>query len=163
MKLMKTIILIIFCISCSFLVSCKSTPEEKIDSVYVMVYDYDNNGVMDAVIYLENKMIGSTDIYGRFMFPVPSNSKNEISVKIEKTGYEKSELKTLLQEGQVLYFKIGSASYYAENAEKSFDDGKYETASSMIEKAILIEDRADYRYLQKLIQKRKVINESKEK
>lgn len=144
----------IFVILISILISaCSSTPEEKIDSVFLMVYDYDNTGVMDAVVYLNDKLIGRTDIYGRFMFPVPSNGKDELNIRVEKTGFEKNEINTILQAGQVLYFKIGSASYYADNAERYLDEGNYEKAQQTIEKALSIENRADYRFLKTIIQK----------
>lgn len=153
MKLVKQLSILFLIFLCNFLLSCSSTPEKKIDSVYVMVYDYDNSGVMDVSIFLNKELIGKTDIYGRLMFPVPANKKQELSVSVEKEGYEKVEIKTLLNDGQVLYFKIGTAEYYAENAEILFDEGNTEKALLMIEKALEIKERNDYRYLQKIIQK----------
>lgn len=153
MKLVKQLSILFLIFLCNFLLSCSSTPEKKIDSVYVMVYDYDNSGVMDVSIFLNKELIGKTDIYGRLMFPVPTNKKQELSVSVEKEGYEKVEIKTLLNDGQVLYFKIGTAEYYAENAEILFDEGNAEKALLMIEKALEIKERNDYRYLQKIIQK----------
>lgn len=153
MKLFNKLCILLLVFLCIFLISCSSTPEKKIDSVYVMVYDYDNNGVMDASIFLNKELIGKTDIYGRLMFPVPSNKKQELPVSVEKEGYEKVEIKTLLKDGQVLYFKIGTAEYYAENAERLLDEGNTEKALLMIEKALEIKERSDYRYLQKVIQR----------
>lgn len=153
MKLLNKLCILLLVFLCIFLISCSSTPEKKIDSVYVMVYDYDNTGVMDASIFLNEEIIGKTDIYGRLMFPVPANKKQELYIRVEKEGYEKVGIKTLLKDGQVLYFKIGTAEYYAETAERLFDEGNTEKALLMIEKALEIEERSDYRYLQKIIQK----------
>ncbi len=133
--------------------SCKSTPEKKIDSVYVMVYDYENTGVMDACVYLDEEAIGKTDIYGRLMFPLTSKKTQELYIRVEKEGYESTGIRTLLKDGQVLYFKIGNAEYYAENAEKFFDEGDIEKAAMMIEKALEIKERSDFKYLQEVIQK----------
>ena len=153
MKIIKMVLINILCFLCFFVISCSSTPEKKIDSVYVMVYDYENTGVMDACVYLNEELIGKTDIYGRLMFPVPSKNNQELYILVEKEGYEKNQIKTLLNDGQVLYFKIGTAEYYAENAEKNYDEGNPEKALLMIGKALEIIDRSDYRYLQKIIQK----------
>ena len=155
MKLVKQLSILFLIFLCNFLLSCSSTPEKKIDSVYVMVYDYDNTGVMDASVFLNEKVLGKTDIYGRLMFPVPSDKKQELYISVKKEGYEKVGIKTLLKDGQVLYFKIGTAKYYAENAENLFDEGSLEKALQMIDKALEIEERTDYRYLQKIIQRGK--------
>ena len=43
------------------LFSCASAPEKKIDSIYVMAYDYDNNEVMNAAISLDGEEIGKAE------------------------------------------------------------------------------------------------------
>lgn len=132
--------------------SCSSTPEKKIDSVYVMVYDYDNSTVMDAKVFVNDKFLGCTDIYGRFMF-APSATK-EYDVRVEKKGYETLSMTSKLQAGMVLYFKIGSGKYYAERAEEALDKNDLNEASKMIEKSIEIEDRKDWKFLQEIINRR---------
>lgn len=160
MKIFNKGLFIILLVFVFLFVSCKSTPEKKIDSVYVMVYDYENTGVMDACIYLDEESIGKTDIYGRLMFPLPAKKTQELYIRVEKEGYESTGIRTLLKDGQVLYFKIGTAEYYAENAEKLFDEGNAEKAAQMIEKALEIKERSDYRYLQEII-KKGIKNEAK--
>lgn len=150
MKELKFGIFLLFAVSC-LCFSCASTPDKKIDSVFVMIYDYENSGVMDVKVYVDGHLKGSTDVYGRFFFPTPTDKKSMHNIKVEKNGYEVSEMTTLLCDGQVLYFKIGNASYYAEFAEKLFDEGQISKALNMIDKALLIQDREDYRYLQKVI------------
>lgn len=136
------------------LFSCASAPEKKMDSVYVMVYNCENSEVMDARIFVDGKKEGNTDIYGRFIFPTPFDKKKMHKVRVEKDGYEKSEIETLLTDGQVIYFKIGTANYYAVQAEKLLDEGNTANALDMIKNALKIENREDYQYLQKVILKR---------
>ncbi len=134
------------------LFSCASAPEKKIDSIYVMAYDYDNNEVMNAAIFLDGEEIGKTDIYGRLIFP--NEKEKEALVRAEKPGYETVETKTMLKPGVLLYFKMGSGLYYAERAERLFDEGKIQDALKSIEKALLIDDRKDWRFLKEVILRR---------
>lgn len=134
------------------LFSCASAPEKKIDSIYVMAYDYDNNEVMNAAIFLDGEEIGKTDIYGRLIFP--SEKEKEALVRAEKPGYETVETKTMLKPGVLLYFKMGSGLYYAERAERFLDEGKIQDALKSIEKALLIDDRKDWLFLKEVILRR---------
>lgn len=133
----------------SFLFSCVSTSEKKIDSAYVMVYDYDNSEVMNAYVFIDGKEIGSTDIYGRFMFPC--EKEKEVLISVKKERYETIETKTVIKAGMVIYFKIGSGSYYADRAEKFLDEDDIDNALVMINKAIEIDNRKDWCYLQEII------------
>lgn len=141
--------MLLFMVSYLTLFSCASTPEKKIDSVYVMVYDYGNSEVMDVSIFIDGEQIGSTDIYGRLVFPC--DKEKNVLITAEKSGYETVETKTVIKPGIVLYFKIGSGSYYATKAEKFFDEHDVRNALKMIEKALEIEERKDWRYLQEII------------
>ena len=71
--------------------------------------------------------------------------------KIEKKGYETVETKCAIKAGSVLYFKCGSGTYYAENAEKLLDAGDTGAALKMIENAIKVEERKDWLYLKNVI------------
>ena len=134
------------------LFSCATSPEKKIDSVYVMVYDFDNNEVMNVSIFIDGKVVGKTDIYGRLMFPCV---KEKLSViKAEKEGYEKLENTTVLKAALVLYFKMGSSNYYATEAEKLLDENNLVDALKMIDKALEIQERKDYQYLKDVILRR---------
>jgi hypothetical protein len=117
-----------------------------------MAYDYDNNEVMNAAIFLDGEEIGKTDIYGRLIFP--SEKEKEALVRAEKPGYETVETKTMLKPGVLLYFKMGSGLYYAERAERLFDEGKIQDALKSIEKALLIDDRKDWLFLKEVILRR---------
>ncbi|WP_296091237.1 PEGA domain-containing protein [uncultured Treponema sp.] len=131
------------------LLSCASTPEKKIDSMYVMVYDYASSELMNASVIIDGKEIGKTDIYGRLMYPCEKEKETTICVK--KDGYESVETKAAIKPGTVLYFKMGSGSYYAERAEKFLDENNLPGALRMIDKALGIEDKKDWQYLRKII------------
>lgn len=131
------------------LLSCASTPEKKIDSMYVMVYDYASSELMNASVIIDGKEIGKTDIYGRLMYPC--EKEKEAAICVKKNGYETVETKTVIKPGTVLYFKMGSGSYYAERAEKLLDRKNFSGALKMIDKALGIEERKDWQYLRKII------------
>lgn len=153
MKLKSVSLLVLFTSFLLTIFSCASTPEKKIDSAYVMVYDYENSGVMNASVYIDGKIVGHTDIYGRLMFPC--DKEKEVLIRAEKPGYETVETKTAVKSGIVIYFKMGSGSYYASKAEKLFDEHDNFNALKMIDKALEIEERKDWRYLQEIIVKGK--------
>ncbi len=146
-KILPIIFIILF-------VSCASKPENKIDSAYIMVYENNDSGVMDATIYLDNKVLGSTDIYGRFTFPCNEKDLNVHTILVEKNGYESISLETTVVPGQLLYFRIYDGEYYAQMAEKELDSGNINKALELIEHALAIEDRKDYQYLKKVIELR---------
>ena len=149
---MKKICIKALCASlCLFFFSCASTPEKKIDSAYVMVYDYENSEVMNVTILIDGEIAGNTDIYGRLMFPC--EKEREVLIKASKNGYETVETKSVINSGTVIYFKMGSGSYYASKAEKLLDERDAISALKMIDKALEIEERKDWRYLQEIIYK----------
>lgn len=149
---MKRKIFILLCLS-FLIVSCVSKPEYKVDSVYIMVYGYDSSEIMGCSVFIDGRNVGKTDVYGRFVFPVKNRKKEISEIKVEKSGYETVSEKTIITPGQVLYFKVGTAEYYADSAEKLFDGGNKEEALKMINKAILIKDRKDFKYLKEVIEK----------
>lgn len=145
------ILLILFSLA---FISCASRVENKIDCVYVMVYDFDSNPVMDAAVFIDEKLAGNTDIYGRFMFPSSKNVKGYHTVRIEKKGYERVLTQSILQSGEVLYFKTGSGSWYAQKAEELLDHNELLKAEKMIARALEIEKRKDWIFLSQIIQRR---------
>ena len=133
--------------------SCKTIPDAQKDYMYVMVYDYHNNGVKNVSIFVDDKKIGSTDVYGRFSFPI-ADSDEEHKIILSKEKYETIEDAFFYVPNEVLYYKMGESFYYFENAELNFDSEKYDEALKNIEKALEIENRKDYEYLKSLIQGR---------
>lgn len=150
MKRRKPYFLIITTLIVFSLFSCASTTaENRIDSVYVMAYGYDNCGIMNVSVFLDGEETGQTDIYGRLLFAF--DREKEVLVRAEKKGYETIETKTKIKPGTVLYFKMGSAAHYAKKAEKLFDEHEAKSALKAIEKALEIETRKDFLYLQDII------------
>lgn len=129
--------------------SCVLTPEKNIDSVYVMVYDLDNNEVMNAAISVDGEPKGATDIYGRLIFTV--EKERQCTVRAEKEGYESAEINTGIRPGQLVYFRLGTGLYYAQRAELLLDDGEPEKALEMIDAALRIQDRKDWQFLRGVI------------
>ena len=139
--------------------SCKSVQLKERDYAYVMVYDSENNGVMDARIFVDEVEIGKTDVYGKFLFPIESgNGKNSGEAKIvsaKKSGYEEGRIETKLVHGSLLYFRLFSHEHFAKEAEELLDSGKLDEALLMIKKALEIEGgRKDYRLLKEIIELR---------
>ncbi|MBQ3800173.1 MAG: PEGA domain-containing protein [Treponema sp.] len=139
--------------ACAMIIfSCATTTEKKIDSAYVMVYDWDNSGVMDVEVFIDGRKVGKTDIYGRLSFP--SGKERECALRAEKDGYETVETRMPVRAGQLLYFKMGTGAYYAEKAETLLDGNELEKALKMIDKALETGDRSDWRFLKKVIESR---------
>lgn len=149
MRIQKNLVAVLFV--CEILLSCASTPEKKIDSAYVMVYDRENSEVMGASVFVDGELIGSTDIYGRFMFPVNKADDKSHVIRIEKEGHETVSMETALRPGQLLYFRIGTGAYYAALAEEFLDRSEEEKAIEMIDHALDIESRKDWLFLKNII------------
>ena len=82
---MKKIIFLLFILSCLFN-SCKSIDFANQNSVFIMLYDFDNAPLKDVVIKVDDKVIGQSDVNGRFVFDVYDLERH--SVVISKEGYE---------------------------------------------------------------------------
>lgn len=131
--------------------SCTSISKTVLDSVYVMVYDFENAQVQNAKILVNDVEVGSTDIYGRIILQA-KNEKNKVhTISVYKEDYEKVFAKSFLKQGEVIYFKIGSSSYYTCLAEKLLDKNQNEKALKAIEKALEIRTRKDALFLKKVI------------
>ena len=140
---------IFFSLSCF---SCMTMPEKKIDSVYVMVYDYDNNEVMNVSVTVDEVNVGTTDIHGRLMFT--SGEEKECTVVAEKEGYETVKTRACIRPGQLIYFRMGTGAYYARKAELLLDDNEVEKALKMIDTALEVQERKDWRFLRDVILRR---------
>ncbi len=132
--------------------SCVLTPEKNIDSVYVMVYDLDNNEVMNAAISVDGEPKGTTDIYGRLIYT--ADGEKECTVRAEKEGYESAETVTCIRPGQLVYFRLGTGEWYAAKAEELLDGNDPGKALSMIDRALAIRNRKDWQFLKDVILRR---------
>ena len=88
MKRRKPYFLIITTLIVFSLFSCASTTaENRIDSVYVMAYGYDNCGIMNVSVFVDGEETGQTDIYGRLLFAF--DREKEVLVRAEKKAMKR--------------------------------------------------------------------------
>lgn len=131
-------------------ISCKTLKDLPKNNVYIMVYDYDNMPVKEVKISLDEKMIGFTDVNGRFVFEV--DDYIEHSVLIEKQNYESITDSFIYDSSLVLYYKIGNTDQYLQLAELSLDEKKIDKAFLYVEKAVGIDNtRQDACFLKAII------------
>lgn len=147
-KIKVIVFLILIFLTC--FQSCKSTQNINENVIYIMVYDFESKEINGVEIFVDNKKVGETDIYGRFIIPV-DEKLNEIVFR--KKNYEEIKVDINENREEFLYIKMGSSKYYAQMSEKYFDNKEYNEAKEYIKKALEIEERKDYLYLQSLIQK----------
>ena len=148
-KFLKSSLIFYLLILSFTLAACKSLPKNEDNSIYVMIYDYENHGLKDVKISEGEEILAFSDIYGRAIIFL--EEKENAVIEFKKTGYEKISVNASTERQRVLYIKMGSASYFAELTEQKFDEGKYEEAMENIDKALKIEQRSDYEYLKNLI------------
>lgn len=145
----------IFMVGTLLICSCKTVSATKDESIYVMVYDYNNTGIKDVSVSLDGFEIGKTDVYGRFVYPYNFNEKKTHEIYITKAGFESiSETIKSINGDLVLYYKLYDANTYARLAEENLDNEKIDSAFNNIDKAIQIEPREDYLFLKAIILKK---------
>ncbi len=121
--------------------------------MYMLIYDYDNNCVQDAAVYVDDKFIGNSDIHGRFMITLPSSRVYKMTLK--KDGYEVIETKFSFKPSEALYFKMGNSNQFLKLSEDSLDNEKYDDALYFADKSLeLNSGRIDALYLKAIIYNR---------
>lgn len=151
MKLKRILLLIggLVCLS-----ACKTIPEPKDGCIYVMVYDYNNAGIKDVTISVDDKVVGKSDVYGRFVYSCNESSKKSCSITLSKEGYESVSEDVKISADLVLYYKLYDAEAYGIQAEKYCDEKNYDLALSSIDKALNISNRDDFNLLKAVILKK---------
>ena len=130
--------------------SCKSTKVDDPNSIYVMIYDYENKPLNGMSIYLDNKLLGVSDINGRFIFEL--NDTEEHLIELKSDDYEVVKDKIVYEKLLVLYYKVGNIKQLINLAQKELDSKKYEKALSYIQRAEIIDsEREDVLYLKAVI------------
>lgn len=133
-----------------FFNSCKSTKVDNPNSIYVMIYDYENKPVKGMAIYLDNKLLGLSDINGRFIFELKDTEEHLVELKNDE--YEVIQDKIVYEKLLVLYYKVGNIKQLINLAQKELDIKKYENALSYIQRAETIDpEREDVLYLKAVI------------
>lgn len=138
-KSLKTTGLILFTV---LLAGCASVKKEKL-TFNGMIYNDNNEAVSDVSIFLNDKEISVSDIYGHFtMTGLKNNSDYKLTAV--KKGYETTEIEfTFLNASQVLYLHMYSADELLAKAEKLISEKKYAEAEKTLARA----ESADASYL----------------
>lgn len=111
---------------------CNSLKNAEIRNINGMIYNYENEPVSGAYVYLDDKQVGSSDMYGRFYIDnfIPNNN---INIKISKSGYETSTINVSLQNStQLIYVKIYSNNELLNEAEDLIKNQNYEHSLGFI-------------------------------
>lgn len=134
---------------------CKSTNGLDKDIMYSMVYDLENVAVQDVEFFLDDELIGKSDINGRFLIDcLKEGDKENHHLRLVKYGYEELKDEIQFQNSMVLYYKIGSAEQYTKICEKALDERDFEKALNQIEKALLLEPTEERIYLKAIVLKK---------
>lgn len=142
------------CLCAALFCSCKTVDKarrfEKDVCMFVMIYNYANNGVNDVTLYKDGKAIGISDIRGRYI--IDKDKKSDFRLRFEKQGYEDVSVDVHFDPFSVLYVKMGTAAQFLRLAEEHADSYMYESALDYVERALGIEhERNDILYLKAVI------------
>ncbi len=139
----KLLILICCCIMMPYFVEGQSSASQqkfkKDDFMYIMIYDYDNNGVRDVKVFVNGNYEGSTNLQGRFMLPYKKSYKSGFDISFKKEGYEEINQSVAFDPVQALYIKIGNAEQYLAIGKSLIDNEDYESALEYIDKSLSLD------------------------
>jgi tetratricopeptide (TPR) repeat protein len=118
--------------------------------MYMMLYDYGNSAVQGAVLTVDGKKAGESDVEGHFMLLLPHKGRYELTV--EKPGYELLHDTIWYDPARVLYLKLGNSGQFLDLAEQSLDTGSYDEALSYIGRSLALDPaRQDALFLKSII------------
>ena len=156
--------------------SCSTVNKFKSkDTMYIMVYDYDNKPVQGMKFYIYEGEVenadyllqndpeslsnfnysfkGESDVNGRFMLEIDTNDTKEHILKSEKYGYNTIYSKIVYSTTGVVYLKTGNVAQFLTKAEETIDSKDYISSLDYIEMAESIEKADDILYLKAVILK----------
>jgi hypothetical protein len=145
----------IFLMLLFLLAGCASTGKkveriDKKDTMYSMIYDYDNNPVQEVKIYINGKYAGESDVQGRFL--VSGSPGKDIIVKLEKSSYEALSAEIHFDPLKVAYFKMGNCEQFRKLSENSlFVHENNEALEYCLRAEKLESTRQDIQYLKAVI------------
>ena len=129
---------------------CKTIKADEQNVVYVMIYDYENKALKDVSVFLDNHLIGKTDINGRFIFKLDDVKEHKLELK--KNEYETIIDSIIYQKQLVLYYKAGNINQLLNMAEKKLDSREYDKSLEYIKRAESINsEREDVIYFKSLV------------
>ena len=130
--------------------SCKSTKGIQSNSVFIMIYDYNNSPVSNVEIFLDEHRIGKSDVNGRFVFDI--NDRKEHKIRLEEKDHEVISDLFVYEDSLLLYYKMGSSNQYLNMAEDCIDKKSYEEALAKVTKSLQINPtREDSMFLEAII------------
>lgn len=139
----KIFVLIYFCIIMAVFAEGQSSSGQqkfkKDDFMYIMIYDYDNNGIRDVKIFVNGNYEGASNIQGRFMLPYKRIYRSGFELSLKKDGYEEINQLINFDPSQALYFKIGNAEQYLAIGKSFIDNEEYDSALEYIDKSVSLE------------------------
>lgn len=139
----------------SLLTACATTGRtvkriDKEDSMYSMIYDYDNNPVQEVRVYLNGKYAGESDVQGRFL--IGGNPGTDFTINLEKPSYEPLSADIHFDPLKVAYFKMGNAEQFRKLAEDNLSVHEYDKALDYCLRAEKLESkRQDILYLKAVV------------
>lgn len=138
---MKGVLLCILC-GIAVLSGCATKAlmdKGKSSEMVLMVYDYENNGLQNVSVYIDDEFAGKTDINGRYLLNLPENKQYKLA--LEKNEYEGAGGAFLYDPFYVLYFQMGNSEQLLGLAERAMDEGGYEEAIGYLERTLAVDSR----------------------
>ena len=125
----------------SLYISCKTVQvKETHDAgglMYGMIYDHNNVTVKDVELCVNGKIVGSSDIQGRFVLKAKKAGLHDIELR--KAGYETIQQSFRFDSMNVLYFRMINASQLIGLAEEALDVGSHDKALQYLTRAIALD------------------------
>lgn len=148
----KVLLITLFCFFCFLCLGCASkqiiSDGNRVD-MYVIVYDYENNGLQNVSVYIDNELMGRTDINGRYLLALKED--RDYTIRIEKNDYEGMERNFTFDPMYVMYFQIGNAAQLLHLAEDAMAEANYEQVIVLVDRILKLDNsRIDALYLKAL-------------
>lgn len=148
----KVLLITLFCFFCFLCLGCASkqiiSDGNRVD-MYVIVYDYENNGLQNVSVYIDNELMGRTDINGRYLLALKKD--RDYTIRIEKNDYEGMERNFTFDPMYVMYFQIGNAAQLLHLAEDAMAEANYEQVIVLVDRILKLDNsRIDALYLKAL-------------
>jgi hypothetical protein len=128
-------------VSSVIFISCKTVQvKETHDAgglMYGMIYDHNNVTVKDVELCVNGKIVGSSDIQGRFVLKAKKAGLHDIELR--KAGYETIQQSFRFDSMNVLYFRMINASQLIVLAEEALDAGSHDKARQYLARAIALD------------------------
>jgi tetratricopeptide (TPR) repeat protein len=142
----------IVCIVCFLLNGCAAKniiDESKNAEMYLMVYDFENQGLHDVHIFIDDEELGKTDIYGRYILKLKEDET--YIIRIEKNKYEAIEKTFVFDSLNVLYFQMIDSEELLHLAEDAMNESRYKDVIDFLDRSIKLDDtRIDAQFLKSI-------------